>query len=381
MAVVRLTLNDFRCYRHQRIETEPRPVVLSGPNGAGKTNVLEALSFLVPGRGLRGARLAEVARREAGEGDDPGRAWAVAATLATNEGAREVGTGREVPAAGGGGERRVVRIDGRPARNQAALTEHLNVQWLSPRMDRLFAEGASPRRRFLDRLVFGFDPAHARRVSAYRHALGERARLLRRGGGDPVWLDALEETMAAHGVAVAAARIEVVGRMDQGCRRDSGPFPGATLDIEGTLEEWLGAGPALAAENRLRDSLAASRRADAETGGAAAGPHRSDLVVRHLASGRPAGQCSTGEQKALLIAVVLAAARLQAAERGTSPLLLLDEVAAHLDRPRREALFEEISELGVQAWLTGTDAALFAPLRGRAAFFVVEDATVTPDGG
>lgn len=383
LSVARLTLTDFRCFRRQRLETDPRPVVLAGPNGAGKTNLLEAISFLVPGRGLRRARLRDVARCEAGaqrDGDGTAaRAWAVAAQVFTPRGRVEIGTGCGDPAAPGGrSEKRAVRVNGQPARSQTVLAEYLSIQWLTPRMDNLFTEGASPRRRFLDRLVYGLDPAHAGRVSAYEHALRERARLLRRGGAgrnrDPAWLSALEETMAANGVAVAAARRDAVARLEAVCAEGAGPFPGAGIRVSGTVEGWLDEGPALAAEERLRESLAASRDADGASGGAATGPHRSDLRVWHLARDRPAEQCSSGEQKALLIAVVLANARMQAAERGRVPLLLLDEVAAHLDRRHREGLFEEVSAVGAQAWLTGTDAALFAPLRGTAQFFRVEDA-------
>ena len=385
LSVARLTLTDFRCFRRQRLETDPRPVVLAGPNGAGKTNLLEAISFLVPGRGLRRARLRDVARCEAGAQRDGGdsataaRAWAVAARVFTPRGPVEIGTGCVDPAAPGGrSEKRAVRVNGQPARSQTVLAEYLSIQWLTPRMDKLFTEGASPRRRFLDRLVYGLDPAHAGRVSAYEHALRERARLLRPGGAgrnrDPAWLGALEETMAAKGVAVAAARRDAVARLEAVCAEGAGPFPGAGIRVSGTVESWLDEGPALAAEERLRESLAASREADGASGGTATGPHRSDLRVWHLARDRPAEQCSSGEQKALLIAVVLANARMQAAERGRVPLLLLDEVVAHLDRRHREGLFEEVSALGAQAWLTGTDAALFAPLRGTAQFFRVEDA-------
>ena len=377
--VARLTLTDFRCYRRMRIETDGRPVVLTGPNGAGKTNLLEALSFLVPGRGLRRARLGEVARSPTGVPDPAERRpWAVAGRVTTARGVVEIGTGREAPAAAEGRERRMVRIGGRPAASQAALADVLNAVWLTPRMDRLFTEGTTERRRFLDRLVFGFDPAHARRVGAFDHALRERARLLRQSGRtDAGWLAALEDTMATTGVAVAAARREVAARLNKVCSRPLGPFPGATVAVRGTVEQWLQEGPALAAEDRLRECLAASRQADADAGGATVGPHRCDLRVRHLAKGLDPEQCSTGEQKALLIAIVLANARLQADERGSLPLLLLDEVAAHLDERWRRALFEEICTLGAQAWLTGTDAGIFAPLGRRVQLFRVDNATVT----
>ncbi|MEE8393004.1 MAG: DNA replication/repair protein RecF [Rhodospirillales bacterium] len=382
-SIRRLTLNDFRCYARQRVETDGRPVVLTGPNGAGKTNLLEAISFLVPGRGLRGARLDEIDRRQdaSADCDEAGsRPWAVAAHLDTPDGPVEIGTGREATSAPDGPGRRLVRIDAKPVKNQAALSEYLNVQWLTPRMDRLFTDGASSRRRFIDRMVFGLDPAHAGRVSAYEHALRERSRLIKRrdAAADGDWLAALEDTMAEKGVAVAAARREAAARLHQYCSGPPGPFPGASLEMSGAVDEWLDQGPALAAEDKLREALKASRRTDAEAGGAAAGPHKSDLKVGHLAKGCPAEQCSTGEQKALLIAIVLANVRMQAAERGSLPVLLLDEVAAHLDQARREALFEEITGLGVQAWLSGTDAAVFSPLGDGAQFFSVENAQVRP---
>lgn len=377
-SVARLILSDFRNYAALRLEPDPRPVVLTGANGAGKTNLLEALSFLAPGRGMRRSRLSDVARRG---GDAPGNgAWAVAARLRDAGGTVDIGTG--LAAGGDGAERRQVRIDGEDARAQAALSEHLSVVWLTPHMDRLFAEGAASRRRFIDRLVFGFDAAHAGRVSAYEHAMRERARLLRESpsgpGADPAWLDALEDTMAARGVAVAAARREMAARLDEACARAIGPFPAACLAMTGDIASWLDAGPALEAEDCLRQQLSGSRRIDAMTGGAAVGPHRDDLAVRHREKDLPAGDCSTGEQKAVLIAIVLADVRLQSVERGSLPLLLLDEVAAHLDEARRRALFDEIEALGAQAWMTGTDAALFASLGDRAQRFVVADAVVTP---
>ncbi len=376
LSVSRLRLTDFRCYAAARLDLDERPVVLTGPNGAGKTNMLEAVSLLAPGRGLRGARLDDLARTGGnggnGENHNPG-GWAVAASIATPDGVREIGTGRSPD----GGTRRVVRIDGTPAKSQAGLGEHVSAVWLTPQMDRLFTDGSTGRRRFLDRLVFGFDAAHAGRVSGYEHAMRERSRLLRDGAGDDTWLGSLERKMAERGVAIAAARREMTARLARLCGTPSGPFPGAEVTVTGSVEEWLDEAPALTVEDRLQATLRESRPHDANAGGAAFGPHRSDLKVRHLAKDMPAELCSTGEQKALLIAVVLANARLQTAERGRAPLLLLDEVAAHLDEDRREALFEEILSTGAQAWLTGTDPALFAPLGDRAQKVAVEDATLT----
>jgi DNA replication and repair protein RecF len=374
LAVTRLTLTDFRCYARQRLETDPRPVVLTGPNGAGKTNLLEAVSFLAPGRGLRGARLADVARRADGAGASES-GWSVAARLDGPGGPIQVGTGR---AAALGRERRTVRIDGQAASSQAALGEAVSAVWLTPRMDRLFNDGPGSRRRFLDRLVFAIDPAHAGRVAAYDNGLRQRARLLRDGGADGAWLDSIEATMAAKGIAVAAARADLVNRLGGIVAEGIGPFPGVSVGLTGDVDEWLAAGPALAAEDRLRAALAAARRRDTDQGAVGWGPQRSDLDVRHAARGVAAAACSTGEQKALLIAIVLAHARLLAGDRGCLPLLLLDEVAAHLDGSRREALFEEICGLGIQAWLSGTDAELFAPFGGRAQHLRVEDAAIRP---
>jgi DNA replication and repair protein RecF len=378
LAVTRLALTDFRGYASARVAVDERPVVLTGANGAGKTNLLEAISFLAPGRGLRRAKLAEIDRRvpPARPGAASPGAWAVAATLATANGPVQIGTGRD--AASDSGERRLLRIDGAAAKSQAALAEHMSLVWLTPQMDRLFLEGSAPRRRFLDRLVYGFDPAHAARVGGYEQAMRERARLLRDGPADPAWLDALESRMAEQGVAVAAARREMTARLDAVCRQPSGPFPGAELALTGEVERWLDELPALAAEEELKRRLKGSRRLDAETGATLVGPHRGDLAVRHAATGMAAAECSTGEQKALLIAVLLAQAKLQAALRGAAPVMLLDEVTAHLDGRRRAALFAEIVGLGVQAWFTGTEPALFAELEGQGQFFGVADGTIAP---
>ena len=371
-AVDRLTLTNFRNYRRLRLETGPGPIVLTGANGAGKTNLLEAVSYLSPGRGLRRARLGEVTAL----GTEAG--WAVAAEVSDpRSGAiSAIGTGT----AGAGdevGERRTVQIDGATSRGASALAEVFSVSWLTPQMDRLFQENTGGRRRFLDRLVYGFDTAHARRVSAYERAMRERSRLLRSGEANADWLTALEETMAQHGVAVAAARREGVARLEQGLSQSTGVFPRAALGIDGTLESQLDEMPAVDVETSFREKLVGTRPRDGEAGGAAIGPHRSDLVVRHLENDLPAQQCSTGEQKALLIAIVLADARVKAVRAAAAPVLLLDEVAAHLDEERRSALLEQILELGTQAWLTGTDRTLFAALEGSAQFLSVADGQVS----
>ena len=368
LAVLRLKLSDFRGYADAHIEVDRRPVVLTGPNGAGKTNILEALSLLAPGRGLRRARLSDLDRQGGGP-------WAVAARLKRGEDDPvEVGTGRDPE----GGEKRIVRIDARTVRGQAQLATIGAIQWLTPQMDGLFLDGAGNRRRFLDRLVTGADPDHAGRLAAYDHAQRERLRLLREGRADPTWLDALEDTMARHGVAVAAARRERVHALDS-ATVGAGAFPQAALRLAGSVESWLDDTPALGVEDRLRARLKEMRRIDAEAGITTEGPHRSDLDVTHVGRGQAARLCSTGEQKALLLSIQLANARLVKGHSGAAPLLLLDEVAAHLDEVRRAALFDEILALGAQAWLTGTDAQLFRPLRGLGQFLRVADASLSSD--
>jgi DNA replication and repair protein RecF len=388
-AITRLQLQNFRSYASADLRLEGRPggriVVLTGPNGAGKTNLLEAISFLAPGRGLRRAALAEIERINGAAPSAPGdatRGWAVAATLETAGGPVTVGTGLERSAPGNGGgergaERRVLRIDGAPHRSHGALSELLTVAWLTPPMDRLFLEGASGRRRFLDRLVQGHDPHHAARLGAYEHAMRERARLLREGRGgrrvEATWLDVLEDTMASRAVATAAARRALRDQLAQAVALGIGPFPAADLALDGELERALDSEPALAVEERFRATLAAQRPLDAETGATTSGVHRTDLQVRHRAKDAPAARCSTGEQKALLIALQLANARLLHALTGAAPVLLLDEIAAHLDETRRTALFDELLALSGQAWLTGTDPVLFRALGAAATWISVAE--------
>ncbi len=374
-AVLSLNLRDFRNYAELHLRLSGKPVVLTGPNGAGKTNILEALSFLSPGRGLRRARLSEVSRSDGGAG------WVAQADLASCIGPVAIGTGLAETGEDDGAERRVVRINGETASSANGLVEYLDVVWLTPQMDRLFVEGLSTRRRFMDRLVYGLDGGHARQVAAYEKAMRERNRLLKSGSGDTAWLAALESQMAEHGVAVAAARRDGLARIEAGMALATGPFPRARLAAQGPVETWLAEMPALAAEEKLRRLLADKRGIDREAGAATEGPHRSDMAVWHAEKDQPAAQCSTGEQKALLIAITLANARLIRARRGMAPLMLLDEVSAHLDIRRRTSLYDELLGLGGQVWLTGTDEDLFAGLDGRAEFFTVADGVVSPRTG
>lgn len=363
VTVQRLTVSDFRSYRRIRLEPDHRPVVLTGPNGAGKTNLLEALSLLTPGSGLRRARLGDMLRQGAGGG------WAVAARVEGLDGVIDIGSGSEPD---DGAEKRTARINGETV-GPTRLAGIAPLNWLTPQMDRLFLDGASVRRRFMDRLILSFDGEHGRWAGRYERAMRERLRLLKDGRRDAAWLGALEAQMVENGIAIAAARAAWAGRITQALRAGIGPFPAAEIALEGTLEQGLARQSAAAVEDGYAAALANTRALDAKTGRTSEGPHRTDLKVRHVARDMAAELCSTGEQKALLIALVLADARMQAAERGQTPILLLDEVAAHLDETRRAALYDEICSLGAQAWLTGTDRHLFEAMGARAQHFAVRD--------
>lgn len=367
-AINTLTLTDFRSYPHARLEAGGRSVYLFGSNGAGKTNLLEAISLFSPGKGLRGSSLAEVGRRMPGEAT--GRAWAVAAQVQAGDDAPvQLGVGVEV----GGQTRRLVRIEGETV-PPGRLPDHIRPIWLTPAQDRLFLEAASERRRFFDRLVFAGEPAHASHAGAYDRAQRERMRLLTDAletgrPADTVWLTALEARLGQAGALMAQARAttltalqaEIDGRGDR-------PFPLARLDLTGEWEILALAGVETAEiEVRLATALAAARPRDGAAGRALTGPHRGDLAILHVDKDRPAAECSTGEQKALILNLVLAqAARLSRAKSAPNPIVLLDEVAAHLDLTRRAALADEITALKLQAFLTGTDESLFDHLKGRA---------------
>ncbi len=351
-----LSLTDFRSYCGVTLTLGGAPVVLFGPNGAGKTNLLEAISYLSPGRGLRGATASEVGRRAPGEAH--GRPWSVSALIAAGPDQTRIGTGIEP-----GGARRGVRLDGEPAA-PARLAEIARLVWLTPQQDRLFLEGGAERRRFLDRLAFADRPGHAVYAAAYERAMRERLRLLTGGQGrglaaDPAWLDALEGQAGEAGAELARGRARTVEALQGEIEsRTDRPFPLARLSLSGP---WAAeADPA-----EIAAALYGSRGRDAAAGRSLAGPGRTDLIVIHAEKDRPAAECSTGEQKALILNLVLAqAARLSRAESAPTPILLLDEVAAHLDAQRRASLAEEIAALGLQAFLTGTDRALFEAFGG-----------------
>ena len=382
-AVRKLSVSAFRNYKNLRLELSRKPIVLTGHNGAGKTNLMEALSFLTPGTGLRKARLSNIdmvpVKSEdhlAEINDWKQRCWAVSVDLELENEKLVIGTGRDERAAASGGDKRIVRINGQQAKSHSILLEYLTLSWITPQMDRLFLDGLSQRRRFLDRLVYAFDPKHAGRVSAYTYAIRERNRLIKSGNTDDAWYLALENKIAETGVAIVAARRELVNRLGPIASLSLGPFPGAILKLVGDIECWLSNAAALEVEDRYKRELIEARKSRNREPFSIPGPHKTDLFVSHSIKNIPASQCSTGEQKALLIAIILSHARLRKIEFGHSPLMLLDEVTAHLDSQRRDMLFEILESLDSQVWMTGTEVSLFTSIQTRAQFFEISNGEV-----
>jgi DNA replication and repair protein RecF len=372
----RLTLTNFRSYHAAQVTLERAgPVVLTGANGAGKTNLIEAISLLAPGRGLRRATLEELAFSE-GDGG-----WAVNAELEGMLGLATLGTGIDPPAGEDAASARKFRIDREPANTAIAFADHLRIVWLVPAMDRLCNGPASERRRFLDRLVLAVDAGHSTRVAALERSLRSRNRLLEEPHSDPHWLDAIEHETAEVAVAVAAARVETVTRLAAALANERAiapEFPRAELALDGWIERLLPATSATEIEDRYRALLKGNRPRDAAAGRTLEGPHLSDLRVAFTAKRIDAADASTGEQKALLIRLVLAHAGLIREMTGFAPLLLLDEVIAHLDPARRGALYDALAGLGVQVWMTGADPAAFGDIVARAQTFEVRNGSVRP---
>jgi len=372
----RLRLTNFRSYHAAQVALDRAgPVVLTGANGAGKTNLMEAISLLAPGRGLRRATMEELAFTE-GDG-----AWTVSAEIEGMLGLATLGTGTEPPANEEAAPTRRCRIDRESVGSATAFADHLRVVWLTPAMDPLFNGPASERRRFLDRLVLAVDAQHSSRVAALERSLRSRNRLLEDSPGDSHWLDAIEHETAEIAVAVAAGRAETVNRLSAAlaaARAQAPEFPQAEMELQGWMEQLLSDHRAVEIEDRYRALLRENRGRDAAAGRTLDGPHLSDLAVRHASKNIPAADASTGEQKALLIRLVLAHAGLIKQMTGFAPLLLLDEVVAHLDPARRVALYDALSSLGAQVWMTGADPVAFGDIIGRAQVFIVRSGTVEP---
>ncbi len=406
-AITKLTLENFRNYGALTLSLEPRPVVLRGANGAGKTNILEAISLLAPGRGLRGAKLREMdalasafvmpanagiqTEKNTSDADtsrwmpayagmttDNGRQtspWVVAAEVMTGEESHFIGTGRDGESLM---EKRIIKINGEKVRGHAQLANHVCVQWLTPSMDQVFIEGGTARRKLLDRIVFAFVPEHAARVTAYESAMRERNKLLsERQLADPYWLSVIEQQMAEHAIAITLARQETLLRLQHELVEDIAHFPRAVMRLDGVVEQWLAGGDsALDAEKKLAERLMQVRSHDAARGRCSLGPQRSEFAVIHSIKNMAAEQCSTGEQKALLLSMILAAARARMNWCSIPPILLLDEVIAHLDVDKRASLFDLIRACRIQAWMTGTDAADFKGLEGFSTCLEIDGGSV-----
>jgi DNA replication and repair protein RecF len=373
MPVRRLTLNNFRNYHAASLETAAKTIVLVGPNGAGKTNLIEAISFFAPGRGLRRANLDEVAFSE-GDGS-----WAAAAEIEGALGLATLGTGIERPLEEGATVLRKCRIDREPVGSAAAFADHLRVVWLVPAMDTLFVGAPSERRRFLDRLALAVDAEHGSRVNALERSLRSRNRLLEEARPDAHWLDAVEHETAELAVAVAGQRVETVSRLDAVlASRKGSAFPPAEISLDGWMEKLIPEHPAIEIEERYRAVLRDNRARDAAAGRTSDGPHLTDLKVTYAQKGIAATDASTGEQKALLIGLVLAHGRLIAEMTGFAPILLLDEIVAHLDPARRAALHVELAQLGGQVWMTGADPALFVEVGDDAMIVEVASGRLEP---
>jgi DNA replication and repair protein RecF len=371
--IERLTLTDFRNYARAAVQLDARPVVLTGENGSGKTNLLEAVSLLSAGQGLRGRSFGEIARKTGGE------SWSVAARVWSAEGLTEIATGLD-PAAGGAG--RIVRIAGKAQSGSGALADHVPVVWLTPAFDGLFTGPAAERRRFLDRLILALNPASRSAQGRFERAMRQRNRALEQGDTGSALLDGIERQMAEAAVSIAAARVEGVARLGDAIMRHAvadSPFPFALLALDGRVEEDVAQRPAVDVEDAYAQALRMGRRRDQAAGRTLEGPHRSDFLVTHGPKCEVAKLCSSGEQKALLLGLVLAQTRPVTASRSLAPLLLLDEIAAHLDERRRVALFGEIERMNVQVWMSGTDPELFAPMRQLAQFHSVNQGIISAE--
>ena len=374
-----LTLTDFRNYKSLRIKSEISPIVITGENGSGKTNILEALSFLTPGRGLRSARLADIGRiRSFDEDMISPQAWSVAAEILKNGEEHSIGTTLKSCSKedaeeelSHGYDRRIVKIDQQKLTQQAELGKYISAIWVTPQMDRLFLGGTQPRRSFLDRLVYAFDLEHAKRTANFEHLYRQWTTLLKSDCRDKLWLQSIESDMAALGVAIAAARREQIARLNTFIEHEPDDiFPNVRLELDGTIERMLDMSPALQVEDFYAANLAKQRQ-NVLYNDYVDGVNRTDFKVYFQKKGMPAELCSTGEQKALLVSIILAQTKCQILNKGFTPVLLLDEVTTHLDDKKRDALLQKILDLRLQAWITSTEENNFSLLKGKALFFKI----------
>lgn len=389
--VTRLTLTDFRNYQFLRINAELCPIVITGENGTGKTNILEAISFLTPGRGLRGARLADIRRiapvlvsDEYAPTEISNTSWAVSSTVQKGDEEFEIGTAVEKSIRETNEddirsfERRIVKIDGSKTASQSELGKYISAVWLTPQMDRLFRGGSQPRRSFLDRLVYAFDVEHAKRTANFEHLYKEWYQLLKSGSQDNHWLLPLEENMASLGVAIAAARREQIAKLNTFIEHEPDDvFPSVMLELDGSIEKMLDKMPAVEVEDFYKNRLKEQRK-NVLYNDNVDGVNRTDFKVYYRKKRMPAELCSTGEQKSLLVSIILAQTKSQTLHQGFAPVMLLDEVVAHLDDIKREALIEKIRGLNVQAWITSTNPELFSSLKNEALFFRIKNNRIEP---
>jgi len=374
--VKKLKLTNFRNYKEAEVELEPCTVIITGQNGSGKTNLLEAISLLVPGKGIRGAKLNTIDKKNFEDGEDGafhGLPWSIYAEIATPSGDVSIGTGRE---ANRDSDKRIVKIDGEKKRGQSELAHYFSVCSLTPPMDQTFSDGATSRRAFLDRIVTNFYPEHIKHLAIYSHAKSERSKLITGYKMDAIWAETLEKRMAEQAVAIAAARLETIEMLQKEMDNNNSSFPNAVVSIKGSVEESLRSMSALHAEEEFASKLESSRYLDRETGRTNVGPHRSDFVAYHSEKNLPADLCSTGEQKALLLSITMASARARKSWSGSCPVMILDEVVAHLDEQKRASFFEELDQLSAQSWLTGTDMSFFSDFRGKKQLLTIENSRI-----
>ena len=363
LAITKLTLTNFRNYSKFNLQFSPQPIIITGTNGIGKTNILESVSLFSPGRGLRNAKLVEIGTKV---GDDFS-SWQVSALADCHYGNIELVTAHQNIDEKIG--KRVIKINDQPMKSQSELAKIFSVIWLTPQMDQLFLGPSSTRRRFIDRLVLNFDAEHANRVANYEHVMSQRLKLLKSNKHDNFWLNALEQSMAELAMAIAAARIQTIDYLQAMIDESDGIFPKALLTMTGELEQQIANMPSLELEQIFKKKLSESRQIDFHSGRTNAGIHRSDLLVYQCEKNIEAARCSTGEQKALLISIILAEAKARIKWRSSAPVLLLDEVIAHLDEQRRDALFQELLAIKAQCWITATDINIFANLKNYAQFY------------